>query len=293
MARPRRIEFSGALYHVTCRGNAREAIYWDDSDRELFLKFLVQVIDRYRFLCYGYCLMDNHYHLLIETHDPNLSGGMRHLNGLYTQRFNRQHHRVGHLFQGRFKAILVEKESYLLELCRYMVLNPVRAGLVQDPAQWAWSSYRALIGEVEVPRWLSADWVWRQFDTHRKSAQKKYTAFVLAGLQNPSPWGKLCGQIYLGSKEFCGRFAQDEPLPEVPKLQRQPVRPTLEEIFREGRNRQEQVVQAFRSHGYRLKEIAEHLSVHYATISRWVKQAERQENIQDEKLEEAMLDCKT
>ncbi|MBI3291788.1 MAG: transposase [Elusimicrobia bacterium] len=114
MARPRRIEFSGALCHLTCRGNAREAIYWDDSDRELFLKLLVQVIDRYRFLCYGYCLMDNHYHLLLETHDPNLSAGMRHLNGLYTQRFNRQHHRVGHLFQGRFKK---EWEALLVVPC--------------------------------------------------------------------------------------------------------------------------------------------------------------------------------
>lgn len=293
MARPRRIEFSGALYHLTCRGNAREPIYWDDQDRELFLTFLTQVIERYSFLCYGYCLMDNHYHLIVETRKPNLSRGMRQLNGVYTQRFNRRHHRVGHLFQGRFKGILVEKESYLLELCRYVVLNPVRAGLVQDPGQWSWSSYRALIGAVGTPWWLSADWILRQFDTHRRSAQEKYKAFVLENLEASSPWEGLRGQIYLGSEAFCQRFTQDEPLPEVPKLQRQPVRPALEEIFSGAGSREEQTVQAFRCHGYRLREIAEYLSVHYATVSRWVRKREGQRMGSHERLKEVMLDCKT
>ena len=126
MARPLRLEFPHALYHVTARGNAQQDVYLDDDDRELFLCVLAEVIDRFRWICHAYCLMGNHYHLLIETPDANLSLGMRQLNGVYTQRFNRHHNRAGHLFQGRFKAILVERYSYLLELARYIVLNPLR-----------------------------------------------------------------------------------------------------------------------------------------------------------------------
>src|SRR5687767_13788050 len=131
MARPLRIEFAGALYHVTARGNARMPIFDDDADRRNFLSVLEQVLDRSGWLLHAYCLMGNHYHLMVETMQANLSAGMRQLNGVYTQRFNRRHERVGHLFQGRFKAILVERDSYLLELCRYVVLNPVRAGMVK------------------------------------------------------------------------------------------------------------------------------------------------------------------
>ena len=130
MARPLRLEFPGALYHVTARGNARQAIVLDDRDRALLLVCLGEVVLRFGWICHAYCLMDNHYHLLIETPEGNVSRGMRQLNGVFTQRMNRRLGRVGHLFQGRFKAILVERESYLLELCRYIVLNPIRAGMV-------------------------------------------------------------------------------------------------------------------------------------------------------------------
>src|SRR5207247_381934 len=146
MARPLRLSYPGALYHVTARGNARQAIYTDDADRQMFLLVLEDVETRYHWLCHAYCLMDNHYHLLLETPQGNLSAGMRQVNGVYTQRFNRRHGRVGHIFQGRFKAILVERESYLLELCRYLVLNPVRAGIVRQPERYRWSSYRATAG---------------------------------------------------------------------------------------------------------------------------------------------------
>ena len=142
MARPLRIEFPGALYHVTSRGNARQRVFRDDEDRETFLATLAWVVARFRWRCHAYCLMDNHIHLLIDTPQPNLSRGMRQLNGVYTQRFNRRHRRVGHLFQGRFQAILVEKEGYLLELARYIVLNPVRAKMVKTPERYPWSSYR-------------------------------------------------------------------------------------------------------------------------------------------------------
>src|ERR1044071_3112449 len=128
MARPLRLEFPGAIYHLTSRGNARHKVFFTDADRELFLKTLTGVVRRYDWVCHAYCLMADHYHLLVETPKANLSIGMRQLNGMYTQAFNRRHKRVGHLFQGRFTAILVEKESHLLELCRYIVLNPARNG---------------------------------------------------------------------------------------------------------------------------------------------------------------------
>jgi putative transposase len=136
MARPLRIEFPGALYHVTSRGNGRADIFLDDGDRQLFLNVLATVCHRLHWLCYAYCLMTNHYHLVIETPDGNLAKGMRQLNGVYTQRFNRRHDHVGHILQGRYKAILVERDAYLLELARYVVLNPVRARMVEAPEHW-------------------------------------------------------------------------------------------------------------------------------------------------------------
>ncbi|MBU4594901.1 MAG: transposase, partial [Proteobacteria bacterium] len=132
MARPLRIEFPGAVYHVTSRGNAQAAIFVDGVDRNTFLAVLRQTLRRFNVLCHAYCLMTNHFHLLLETPDANLSKAMRQLNSVYTQAFNRRHGRVGHVLQGRFKAIVVDREAYLLELCRYVVLNPVRAGMVKD-----------------------------------------------------------------------------------------------------------------------------------------------------------------
>ncbi|SFM83086.1 transposase [Nitrosomonas communis] len=132
MARPFCIEFAGALYHVPAHGNAREDIYHNDIDRQQFLLLLQNIVNRYDWYCHAYCLMDNHYHLLIETNSPTLSNGMKYLNGTYPPYFNRQHQRVGHVFQGRFKAILVQKNAYLLKLARYIALNPVRAQMVRS-----------------------------------------------------------------------------------------------------------------------------------------------------------------
>ena len=142
MARPLRLEYAGALYHVTSRGDGREAIFLADGDRRLFLEVLAGVWSRFNWTVHAYCLMTNHYHVLVETPDANLSKGMRQLNGVYTQRFNRTYSRSGHVFQGRYKAILAQKEAYLLELARYVVLNPVRARMVRTTADWPWSSYR-------------------------------------------------------------------------------------------------------------------------------------------------------
>lgn len=185
MARPLRIEYPGAIYHITSRGNARQPIYEDDEGRKVFLELLGFIVDRFNWLCHAYCLMDNHYHLLIETQDGNLSLGMRQLNGIYTQRFNKRHGRVGHLFQGRFKAILVDRENYLLELCRYVVLNPVRAGMVRSSGRYKWSSYHATAGTEKISSFLATDWVLSQFGRSRKVAQEKYKTFVEEAIGKP------------------------------------------------------------------------------------------------------------
>jgi putative transposase len=275
MARPLRVEFSGAIYHLTSRGNARQKVFFTDADRELFLDTLTGVVSRYSWICHAYCLMANHYHLLVETPKGNLSLGMRQLNGMYTQSFNRRHNRVGHLFQGRFKAILVEKESYLLELCRYIVLNPVRVKGKGEIAAWKWSSYRATAGLASVPEFLSTDWILEQFAKNRAKAQKQYRTFVREGLES-RPWEELKGQIYLGSEAFIERHSPgNQELREIPRVQLKAVKPSLERIFAKSGKRA--IVEAYKEHGYRLQEIAAHLGVHYATVSRRLKQMEQQE----------------
>ena len=159
MTRPLRIELAGGVYHVTSRGDRRENIYFCDADRRAWLELLGKVCERFNWMCHAWCQMSNHYHIVVETVEGNLSQGMRQLNGVYTQHINSAYQRVGHVFQGRYKGILVEKESYLLELARYVVLNPVRAGIVDDPQQWSWSSYAAMTGEKQAPPWLQTDWI--------------------------------------------------------------------------------------------------------------------------------------
>ena len=154
MARPLCLEFPGALYHLTARGNSQQAIFLDDGDRQHFLRLLGREVQQQQWRCYLYCLMGNHYHLLIETPEHNLSRGLKRLHGIYTQWFNRRHQRVGHLLQGRFKSLLVEKERDLLELCRDVVLNPVRARMVREVGEWSWSSDRATAGLQDTPDWL-------------------------------------------------------------------------------------------------------------------------------------------
>jgi putative transposase len=232
MARLLRIEFSSALYHMMARGDRREDIYEDDADREAFLQLLGAVCQRYGWRCHAYCLMNNHYHLVIETPQPNLSRRMCQLNGGYTQAFNRRHGRVGHVFQGRFKAILVERDSYLKELCRYVVLNPVRARLGRDPGKWRWSSYLATAGRDSAPEWLETEWLLSQFAASLSQARQAYVRFVLEGKGLPSIWQDLHGQIYLGNKAFVERMRQhlapDKDLREVPRAQRRGVVKPLE-----------------------------------------------------------------
>ncbi len=223
MARQLRLQFPGAVYHLTSRGNAGQAIYLDDADRARFLDLLGREVEQQRWRCHAYCLMDNHYHLLVETPEANLSRGMGRLNMAYAQGFNRRHERAGHLFQGRYKAIVVERDSHLLELCRYLVLNPVRAGLVDSPMAWPWSSYRATASAREAPDWLTTRWILRHFDAPHfdaphldaphldaedERARRAYRRFVREGQAAASPWRDLRAGAYLGGPAFLHAMAE-------------------------------------------------------------------------------------
>jgi REP element-mobilizing transposase RayT len=272
MARPLRLEFPGAIYHLTSRGNARQKVFFAAGDRESFLNTLAGVVSRYHWICHAYCLMANHYHLLVETPKGNLSIGMRQLNGIYTQSFNRRHNRVGHLFQGRFKAIVVERDSHLLELCRYIVLNPARVKSSAKASSWKWSSYRATAGLVSVPEFLHTDWILGQFGKSRSRAQQQYREFVRDGMAN-RPWDDLKGQIYLASEAFIEKHASREKnSKEIPRAQLRAARLSLEQIL--GRTGEKAIAEAYQQ-GYRLNEIAAHLGVHYATVSRRLKRIEQ------------------
>ena len=284
MARPLRLEFPGALYHLTARGNGRAAIFLNDSDRRAFLSILGDVVERYNWICHAYCLMNNHYHLLIETPDANLSEGMRQLNGVYTQSFNRRRGSVGHVFQGRFKSIIVDKDSYLLELCRYIVLNPVRAGMVGHPKEYPWSSFKSTAGFCRKPEFLFTDWVLAQFGRNRTAARKNYQRFILAGTNEEPPWKKLAGQCLLGGASFLEKLLPNlkdkTTLAEVPRVQRFAVRPSLESLFPEGQAKQERdraISRAGLQHGYSQQEVAAHIGLHYSTVSRIV-QREREKS---------------
>jgi REP element-mobilizing transposase RayT len=279
MARPLRIEYPGALYHLTSRGNAQEDIFRDDADREEFLSVLSSVVERFQWRLYAYCLMDNHYHLMVETPKANLSKGMRQLNGVYTQRVNRRHRRVGHVFQGRFKAIVVDRQAYLLELSRYVVLNPVRARMVKDPARYRWSSYRASAGLEDLPAFLDALTLLAHFAKSLPAARRRYMAFAEEGIRTPSPWERLQGQVLLGKQAFLRKVAprlKSKALAkEIPKAQRHAVRPSLKQAFGRlnpgNRGARDRLIAALHlRHGYTQAQIAAHLGLHYATVSRIV-----------------------
>lgn len=279
MSRPLRLEWAGGLYHVTSRGDRREDIYLHDTDRHNWLALFAQVCKRFNWKCHGYCLMSNHYHIVVETLNGNLSKGMRHLNGVYTQYFNRAHHRVGHVYQGRYQAIVVDKDSYLLELSRYVVLNPVRARMVKQAGQWPWSSYRAMIGGQRAPEWLETDWLLSQFSVQRKRAMAKYKDFVRAGAGVPGIWSALRQQIYLGDETFVKRMQKKldkrVDLTEIPRAQRRPKAKPLPHDASRYQDTKRLMVDAYATGDYTMKQIAEHFTVHYSTVSRAIKKAEQ------------------
>jgi REP element-mobilizing transposase RayT len=285
MARPLRIEFPDGYYHVTSRGNQRAKTFLNDADRREWLAIVHQVAERFHWRVYAYCQMGNHYHLLVRTPEPNLARCMRHLNGIYTQRFNRQHHRCGHLLQGRYHAVIVDDQSYLLEVIRYVLLNPVRAGMVSIAADWPWSSYLSTTGESATPSWLAASDVLTYFSNDTRKALSAFRAFVHAGISATSPWSALSQEIYLGDEAFIERIQarmldtrrRDAEIPRTQRLQRTD---SLAEIFVSANTVSSGVLTAYRSGRFTMRQIAEHLGVHYCTVSRMIARHE-------------MLDCKT
>jgi REP element-mobilizing transposase RayT len=235
VSRQLRLDFPGAIWHITSRGNERRDIYRDATDRRRFLSLLAHVVAERRWRLHAWVLMSNHYHLLIETPEVGLSRGIKWLNQEYAESFNARHDRVGHLFQGRFKGILVERETHLLELVRYIVLNPVRSGLVKFAGEYQWSNYRATAGLHDGPPWLDVGWTLDQFGLDRRAAHEAYRRFVAEGRDaSYDPREALAGEIYLGSKAFRERMQTlvDTKVRsgEHPKAQRELLRPGIERI---------------------------------------------------------------
>jgi putative transposase len=277
MTRPLRLEFPGALYHVTSRGNRRNPVYRDDADRRAWLDVLGRVCERHHFVIHSFCQMTNHYHLLIETVEANLSQGMRQLNGVYTQYFNWRHSLVGHLFQGRYKAILVQKESYLLELSRYIVLNPLRAKLVTSLDDWQWSSHY-FAGQEHPPSWLERDWLLSRFGNARSAAVSAYQAFVLAGIGEASPLAATRHQILLGDDAFVSEHQQlqrSEELVEVVRTERRAVALSLAEYQARYADRGEAMARAYLSTAFTMPQIACAFGVSAKTVSRAVAAFEK------------------
>lgn len=277
MARPLRLEFAGALYHLTSRGDGQEDIFIRDDDRLSFLVVLGEVCERFNWTVHAYCLMGNHYHLLVETPDGNLAKGMRQLNGVYTQRFNREHHRVGHVFQGRYKAILVQKDSHLLELARYVVLNPVRARMVRSAKEWPWSSYRATVGTAEAVPGLHTAWILSAFSRQKGRAIERYREFVAEGKNQPGPWAQLKNQVFLGDDKFVEKMhahlEAGKDLREIPARQRRPLAKPLHHYSSGDSGRDDAIVEAYASGGYSMKEIGDHFGIHYSYVSKIISRA--------------------
>jgi putative transposase len=274
MTRPLRLQFAGAFYHITARGDRKAVIYQDDTDRAMWLQTLGDVCTQSNFTVYAFCQMNNHYHLLLESVDGNLSQGMRQLNGVYSQYFNRRHGLVGHVFQGRYHSILVQKESYLLELARYIVLNPVRAQMVSSPEGWAWSSYRLMTSSAQCPAWLDASWLLNKFHRDAPDAIAAFQEFVIAGIGIPSPLARVQNQLLLGDEDFAQRFQSSSYpacLTDVSRRQRGILAAPLPAYQEKYPDRNEAMAQAYATNAYTLAEIARHFDVSSATVSRALK----------------------
>ncbi len=285
MARPLRIEFPGAVYHVTSRGDRREPIFVDDEDRRIFLRVTAQSLSRFDGEMLAYCLMGNHYHFVLHTRQANLSLLMRHVNGVYTQAFNRRHDKVGHLFQGRFKAILVDRDAYLLEVCRYVELNPVRAKLVRKAADWAWSSYRAHAGDDEPPVWLDVNGLHgyllgrtARTAAERRRAAAQYAELVATAADRPLWEDNLRQQIYLGDEGFVERMQALAQPPntvdsDIPKAQRRKGL-SLEQWLGNSETREEALYRAHTEGALSMSAIGRELGLSVSRVSRLIGRVE-------------------
>ncbi len=276
MARRPRLQFPGAVYHVMSRGNRKAPIFDDDADRHRFLATLADAARRYDPRVYAACLMGNHYHLVFDTPRGNLSAIMQYLNGVYAQASNRRHQRSGHLFEARFRSLVVQRESYLRRVCRYVVLNPVRAGLTKDAANWPWSTYRATAGLELAPAWLHVHWTeWAFAANSQEEAQRKYRTYVNSPVARKTRIDLQ--SVVVGPKAFkaladeTNRLRADRLITLDHRVRE---RPPLDTLFVDVDGcplpREEGIHAAHIMHGYHLAEIAAYLGLHRSTVSRLI-----------------------
>lgn len=284
MSRPLRIELPDGLYHVTSRGDRREPIFEDDVDRSRLIEIVDQAMARFDAVAHAYCLMGNHYHFVLQTRQANLSRLMRHINGVYSQAYNRRHGLVGHLFQGRFKAIHVDRDAYFMAVCRYVDLNPVRAGIVDDPSTWRWSSHRAHIGIEAGPDWLDSSVLHRRLlgrpadsAVDQSAARSSYRQFVQAGRDDALWEHGLRQEIYLGGPDFIERVQSRMSIEQataknIPAAQSR--RPRLARQGSEHSSREQRMLRAHVDEGQTLSAIAKAWGLSESRVSRLIKRAE-------------------
>lgn len=285
MARPLRLELAGAVYHVSALGNGGQPAFRLPEDSARFLEILGESCSRFDWRCYAYCLLPDRYQIVVETRQATLARGMRQLNGRYTQAFNRRHNVGGHVFQGRYRAVMVESPGFLAAVCRDVLRQPVERGLAAEAAAWRWSSLRALAGrlpaEKAAPDWLAVDALLALYGPDATQARVRALAEIAAD-DRPPVWNDLRHQVFLGSEAFVAErreaaraaAAGRGSLAEIPRAQWQAPPAPLEVIAAEAASRDEAMARAYLGGGYSQARIARHFAVHYSTVSRAVRRFE-------------------
>ncbi|OGW41189.1 MAG: chromosomal replication initiator DnaA [Nitrospirae bacterium RBG_13_39_12] len=295
MTRPLRLSFENASYHITARGNRRDPLFYNDTDRKVFIDKINETFLKYSFVCYAYCLMDNHYHIFLKTRLPKISEGMHYLNTSYANWFKAKHKIVGVLFQGRYKSLIVDENSYGVHLSAYIHLNPFRADIVEDLRQYTWSSYLDYVdGEKSTVR-LDTSLILDQFDNDKKMARKKYEAYVLENSMMQSPLKDSYKGIALGEKAFiesikelAGKIGNKREIPETKVLTAYTAEEIIQKVMADFSIGKEDIFNKKRGNFFRLMtlsllkqftsmsliEIGELFQMDYAAVSQACKRYE-------------------
>ena len=274
MARPLRVEFPGALYYISSVGNGGNPIFKDSSDGNIWLNVFDNVCNRFNWECLSYCLMSDRYHLIVRTPEANLSKGMRQLNGNYTQNYNRKHNVGGHVFQGRYKSVLVQESEYLLPLIKYITLLPQRAGFVNHPSQFKWCSSKYLYAKEDIPNWMELSWFEEEFSSDISSFDEFLDIPEESEILN-----KVTKQIYLGDDNFIlsiqKKLTNEKLSEEIPNTQlTKPISFVFESYMKSSKDKNEALAKTYLTGDYTLKEIGDYMGMHYSSVSKIVKEYE-------------------